>query len=123
MDVTPQLTEGAPVIQKYGNGGFVVNGERVDSSISLTATSVTTLSIASIPELKQKHVTFLDGEDVPELVLIGSGMQTEMLPADIRQLFESKQIGFDVMDTGAACRTFNVLLAEDRKVAAILIAV
>ncbi len=58
-----------------------------------------------------------------EILLIGSGRELKPLSPSMRQLFREHSISADSMSTGAAVRTFNVLLAEDRAVAAALIAV
>ena len=58
-----------------------------------------------------------------EILLIGSGAQMLPAPAALRAAIRDAGIALDVMDTGAACRTYNVLLAEARRVAAALIAV
>ena len=60
---------------------------------------------------------------MPQFLLLGTG-RAQVFPAlEVRQLFEKKLIGLEVMDTGAAARTFNVLLAEQRPVCAALLAV
>src|SRR5712672_2868747 len=56
----------------------------------------------------------------PELVLLGTGPRQIFPAASFRAQFLSAGIGFEVMDTGAACRTFNVLVAEQRPVVALL---
>ena len=57
----------------------------------------------------------------PELVLIGTGARQIFPAAEFGAQFLRAGIGFEVMDTGAACRTFNVLVAEQRRVVAILL--
>jgi uncharacterized protein len=57
----------------------------------------------------------------PELVILGTGMRQQFPAAAIRAAFLAREIGFEVMDLGAACRTFNVLLSEDRRVVAALL--
>lgn len=73
-------------------------------------------------------VATLDSSDLqpifalqPELVILGTGMRQQFPGAAIRAAFLSRNIGFEVMDLGAACRTFNVLLSEDRRVVAALL--
>ena len=56
----------------------------------------------------------------PELILLGTGPRQIFPPASFRAQFLSAGIGVEVMDTGAACRTFNVLVAEQRRVVALL---
>jgi uncharacterized protein len=57
----------------------------------------------------------------PELVLLGTGARQNFPPAAFGANFLRAGIGFEVMDTGAACRTFNVLVMEQRQVAALLL--
>ncbi|MGD9842177.1 MAG: Mth938-like domain-containing protein, partial [Steroidobacteraceae bacterium] len=57
----------------------------------------------------------------PELVILGTGVLQQFPAAAIRAAFLARKIGFEVMDLGAACRTFNVLLSEDRQVVAALL--
>ncbi len=56
----------------------------------------------------------------PELVLLGTGARQRFPAADIRAAFTTRKIGLEAMDLGAACRTFNILVQEDRRVAAAL---
>jgi uncharacterized protein len=56
----------------------------------------------------------------PEVVLLGTGVRLYIPEIDITAYFNSRGVGFEVMDTGAACRAFNVLIAEDRRVVAVL---
>jgi len=56
----------------------------------------------------------------PDVVLWGSGMKQIFPPAPIRHAFTAQRIGLEVMDLGAACRTYNILVQEDRRVAAVL---
>ncbi len=56
----------------------------------------------------------------PQLVLIGTGSQQRFAPAPIRAAFSARGIGLEMMDLGAACRTFNILVHEDRRVVAAL---
>ena len=56
----------------------------------------------------------------PELVLLGTGPIQRFPPAAIRRAFDERGIGLEAMSLGAACRTFNVLIQEERRVAAAL---
>lgn len=71
------------------------------------------------------ELTLADCEAVlalqPELVLLGTGTQFKLPTKPIIEFFESRHIGFEFMDTAAACRTFIILTAEGRNVAAALI--
>lgn len=56
-----------------------------------------------------------------DLILIGTGSRLALLPAALRKDLRAMGFAFDAMDTGAACRTYNVLIGEERRVAAALI--
>ncbi len=56
----------------------------------------------------------------PEVVLLGTGARQEFPAGAIRQAFAARRVGLEVMDLGAACRTFNILVQEERRVAAAL---
>ncbi len=73
-----------------------------------------------------KGSSFLDvlkADPAIEILLIGCGIRATLIKADILADIKSAGIAFESMDTGAACRTFNVLMSEDRRVAAALIPV
>ena len=57
----------------------------------------------------------------PEILLIGTGATQRFLPGSLMAELSAKGIGVEVMDTAAACRTYNILLSEDRKVVAALL--
>lgn len=60
-------------------------------------------------------------EERPELIVFGAGWQPALPPRELMFALARKGIGFEMMDTPAACRTFNILIAEDRDVAAVLV--
>ncbi len=122
MDITPQLHESAPLISRYGNGAFIIGSARAEGSVFVTRQQHYTLDTQTIGAIHPEDVLKLMDSEV-EILLIGTGAQHQMLPQALRQALEEKGINYDSMDTGAACRTFNILLAEDRRVAALLIAV
>lgn len=71
----------------------------------------------SVDELEDSHLkTLLDLK--PEVVLIGTGDTTRFPAARVFAAFQSRGIGLEVMDTAAACRTYNVLVSERRRVVA-----
>lgn len=56
----------------------------------------------------------------PDVVLMGTGAKQTFPAREIRQAFAARRIGLEVMDLGAACRTYNILVQEERRVAAVL---
>lgn len=112
------------MIESYGNGGFVVGGERHNGSVIVTAQETFSLDIANFSDLSLKDLAPLRGVDPPvELLLIGCGADMAPVPDDLRASLKADGIVVDAMDTGAACRTYAVLLSEERRIAALLIAV
>lgn len=123
-DVTPLIPKGHQLIEAYGDGGFKVSGERYDGAVLVFAEQCQSWSVQGWDALTpQDFAAVLQQTPLPELVLVGSGEHFEMLPKAIKQLFRSHQVPVEAMDTGAACRTYNVLLAEGRRVVAALVAV
>jgi uncharacterized protein len=122
MRFAQEPSSGFNVIRAYGGGELRVNDATYRGAVILTASTV--LSEPSIQNLDD-----LIGVDIsrvlalePELVLLGTGVRQIFPDASFGAQFLRTGIGFEVMDTGAACRTFNVLVAEQRRVAAMLLA-
>jgi uncharacterized protein len=124
VDITPLIPEGRQVIQAYGNGGFTITSNRYTGSILLFPGNVNAWPLTSIDALSEAEVVSLTKSlSGVELLLMGTGKTLELLPSKLEQLFLQAKIPVEVMDTGAACRTYNVLLSEERNIAAALIAV
>jgi uncharacterized protein len=115
---------GQPLIDAYGDGGFRLNGQMFEGSILLTPRGLYPWGIATLGETTQASLDPLvacAGEF--DFLLVGGGAGFALLPKQIVGFLARKGIAPDIMSTGAACRTYNVLRAEDRRVAAALIAV
>jgi len=123
MDVTPQVPVGRQLIQAYGAGGFRIANTRHDGSVLVFPDHTVLWPVASFDGIAVDTLAEIAAaQPKVELLLIGTGAaMMPVLPA-VRAHFRALGIMFDTMDTGAACRTYNVLLAEDRRVAAALIA-
>jgi uncharacterized protein len=74
----------------------------------------------SMDEIGPSHLETLV-ELEPEIVLLGSGPQLQWPDPELVQTLVDRGIGFEVMDTGAACRTYNILMSEHRRVVAALL--
>jgi uncharacterized protein len=122
MDITPLIPANRQIISGYGNGGFSVNGARHEGSIFVSATQLLPWTVSEWAQFTAESLAPLEGQGI-ELILIGCGAQMQLLAPDLRRHFRAQGIALETMDTGAACRTYNVLLAEERRVAAALIAV
>ena len=121
MQFTQDLSSGINVIRAYGGGELRVNENIYRGAVILSASTVITEpNIHNLEDL-----IAVDGSRIlalePELVLMGTGTRQIFPVASFGARFLRTGIGFEVMDTGAACRTFNVLVAEHRQVAALLL--
>jgi uncharacterized protein len=123
MDVTPLVPHGHQFINSYGAGGFLVSGERHDGSVLVFPEKIVAFEPKTWSDLTLTDLLAII-EVVPhvELLLMGCGPSIQPLSADHRAGLREAGIGIDLMDTGAACRTYNILMAEGRRVAAALIA-
>jgi uncharacterized protein len=126
MDLTPLIPSGRQIVESYGEGRFRVTGEIHKSAILVfpertLAWAVATADEASLANLEPVLAAGRAGE--VELLLFGQGPRMLLLPPALRQGIRAAGIVVETMDTGAACRTYNVLMAEGRRVAAALIPV
>ena len=114
------LEPGAPanLIRGYTDGEVRIGAESVRGSCIVTAdTLITQWEPQSFAELRPAHLEALFAL-APELVLLGTGPVQHFPAAQIRALAAQRGIGLEAMQLGAACRTFNVLVQEGRRVAA-----
>jgi uncharacterized protein len=122
-NITPMLPEGRQVIQSYGDGGFRVAGVQHPGSVIVFAERTVPWHAQALAEASIENLgAVTTAGTAVRLLLIGAGRGTGLLDATLRRHLRASGVVCEVMDTGAACRTFNVLLAEERQVAAALIA-
>ncbi len=115
---------GRAPIDAYGNGGFRFADMSHRSSILCLPAAIHGWNVESAADFSVEAFRLvLDAASGVEVLLCGTGMQIVPLKAEIRAAFRERGIMADTMTTGAAVRTFNVLLAEGRAVGAALIAV
>ena len=118
QDIMPPLGAFAQLIQSYGASGFRIGNNLYD-------THVLVLPDATVEWTGEwsldAFAAILSASPCPEVLLVGTGARHVMVPPLFRNAIKAREMGFDSMDTGAACRTFNVLLGEGRRVAAALL--
>ena len=115
---------GLAPIDAYGNGGFRFAGMSHRGSILCLPQAIEAWEPRSVDALAPRDFdSVLAARDQIDFVLLGTGDAHRMPPAAIRHMFAAAGLGLDVMATGAAARTYNILIAESRRVAAALIAV
>ncbi len=111
-------------IDAYGAGGFRFGGMSHRGSILALPSGIRSWAIATPADLTaDAFAPVLAEADTIDLLFVGMGVDVAALPRPIRDLLGQAGIGVEVASTSTAARTFNVLVAEDRRVAAALIAV
>ncbi|MDO9413731.1 MAG: MTH938/NDUFAF3 family protein [Pseudolabrys sp.] len=111
-------------IDAYGNGGFRFGGMSHRGSLICFPDGMWAWPVSSVSELSRATLApvFAHADSI-DVFLIGAGLDPWVLPAKLRELFRDRSISVDVMTTGAAVRTYNILLAENRRAGVGLIAV
>lgn len=114
--------DGRPPIESYGGGGFRIGGAVWTGAVLIMPDRIapwpaaTPLSPACFGEI-------VADAGAVDILLVGVGPEIAPLPRAVREALDAAGLGYDAMATPAACRTFNVLLAEERRVAAALLPV
>lgn len=114
MRVTEIEYPGSPPVDGYGPGFFRVGGLVHRGPLALLPSGP--LAWAGLPEI----AAFLEQAGAIDVLLMGMGPEIAPLPRDLRARLEGAGLGVEIMPTPSACRTYNVLLAERRRVAAAL---
>lgn len=125
MDITPLVPKGRQLVQGYGDNGFRISGTRYEGSVWILPEQTLAWPVSAISEVSPdslKELIALSAQHV-RILLIGTGKSMLPMPAAWRAMAREADVALEAMDTGAACRTYNVLLTEERSVAAALIAV
>lgn len=111
------------LIEGYGDASFRIDGVSYPAPIIVTAGGVSDLPVVALPDLLPRHLEPVFAVDPRvELLLIGTGPRLARPPAAVLNACAARGLGVDFMDSGAAARTYNVLLSEARRVAVILFA-
>jgi uncharacterized protein len=122
----PHLPHAAP-IDAYGNGGFRFAGMSHRGSLVCLPTGIWACPVTSAGEIDEAALTLALEPATPDAAvdhfLIGTGKNLVPLAASLREAFRKRRIVVESMSTGAAVRTYNILLGERRRVGALLVAV
>ncbi len=124
LDVKPVVLQGRQMIQGYGDGQFRISTIQYPGSV-LVFPEITHPWVATTSDdvtVEALAPVYAASESV-DILLVGCGLDFVSVPEGLRASLKETGISLEWMDTGAACRTFNVLVAEERRVAAALIAV
>ena len=121
MKLQADRIEGQNAIARHGPDGVIVNGVEHRSSVLVPARGgVVAWPVAKFEELRETHFEAIAAL-APELVIFGSGSRIRFPHPSLTKSLIAQRIGIETMDTAAACRTYNVLLAEGRAVVAALL--
>jgi uncharacterized protein len=125
LDITPAVAPGRQVIEAYGPSGFRVNGIVYPGAVIVLPEATVAWPVKALGEATIDNfaaVTALAGkEGAIEILLLGCGKRMLPVPPALRAALKQFGIVADAMATGAACRTYDVLLTEGRPVAAALL--
>ena len=120
MQLTLEAGSRANLIRGYSDAEVRIGERSVRRSCVVTAdTLITDWAPEAFADLLPEHLATVLALD-PEVVVIGTGPASRFAPAEIRALLAQRGVGLEVMQLGAACRTYNVLVQEERRVAAVL---
>ena len=121
MDLTRIAPTDRQHIQKYSPSGFTVSGVVFAGPVLVFSQESLPWQAESSESLKSEYFSpVLERAGECDICLLGCGSRMTPVAAVVRQILKEAGIGIEPMDTGAACRTFNVLLAEGRAVMAAL---
>jgi uncharacterized protein len=121
MDLTPVASAGRQVVERYAASGFRVSGVVYYGPVLVFPDRTVRWDATSIADVTPEALAPVIEHGGVEILLLGLGRSTSAVPPALRARLRAARIAFETMDTGAACRTYNVLVAEDRRVAAALI--
>jgi len=121
MDLTPLVPAGRQVIERYAPSGFRVTGVIYHGPVLVFPDLVLPWDAASGRAVTWEHLAPLIEHGGVQILLLGLGRTMSPVPATLRSALRASGIALEPMDTGAACRTYNVLVAEGRQVSAALI--
>jgi uncharacterized protein len=122
MDVTPLIREGQQIIQSYDGGCFKISGKTHEGGVIVSPDKTREWDAEEMASLTAEDFQpLIDRADEIDVLLLGTGGQFEFIENKLKNQLSDAGLPVDVMDTGAACRTYNVLMAEGRRVVAALL--
>ena len=121
MDVTPLIPAGRQVIDSYGAHSFHVSGAGFGGAILVFPDKTVSWPVTALADVTAESLRPVIEHGGIEILLLGCGKRMQPVRPAVREALRQAGIVVDAMDTGAACRTYNVLLSEERRVAAALL--
>jgi uncharacterized protein len=123
LEVTPVNPTGRPFIERYGPGGFRISGTIFTGAVLILPDEARAWPVSTLADVTPDSLKLVAERGGIEILLLGCGRRMQMVPKLVREALRAVGIVIDAMDSGAACRTYNVLAAEERRVAAALLPV
>lgn len=120
MDITPLISADRQVIQSYSPAGFKISGKMYQGAVIVFPDRTLPWNMASVHELKVTDFAVFDKKEI-DFLIVGCGAKAERMEPPVVRALQTRGIVLETMDTGAACRTYNALLADGRRIAAALI--
>lgn len=111
MQLNEMSFDGATPIEGYGPGFFRIGGQAFEGGVLVTARGARSWGGY------EDTGPLLALKDDVDVVFVGTGAETGHIPSELRQPLEAAGLGVEAMNSPAACRTYNVLLSEGRRVA------
>jgi uncharacterized protein len=120
MKFTLESSSRVNLVRAYSRAELLIGEEHVRASCIVSADRlITDWPPERFETLRPEHLQAIF-ELEPEVVLLGTGERQRFPPAGIRAAFAARGVGLEVMDLGAACRTYNILVQEERHAVAVL---
>jgi uncharacterized protein len=111
-------------IEAYGKGGFRFGGMSHRGSLLCLPNGIWASEVKSAGDIDAASLSLVFAPDAGvDHFLIGTGKYPLAVPASLREAFRARHIALEAMTTGAAVRTYNILLGERRRIGALLVAV
>jgi uncharacterized protein len=124
VEITSDIPAGRQIIESYGEGRFRVSGQIYPGSVLVFPDRTLDWAVRAMAEVTLVSLgPVVEAAGGLDVLLLGCGARMAPAPAELRHELRATGLVIEPMDTGAACRTCNVLMAEGRAVAAALIAV
>jgi len=120
MKLHAARAEGRNLFSGYGPGYVAINGVRYERSLIVLADRILEWDVSGFDGLDAGALAALAGLPL-EILILGTGAVLRFPDASYTKILRAAGIGLEVMDTRAACRTYNILLSEDRRVGAALL--
>jgi uncharacterized protein len=121
MKLHSSSTQQYQTVTGYFDGGVEINGAPFDYSLTVTPeTAPRPWPVGSFDQLTEAHFEAI-GADSPDVVILGTGARQHFVHPRLTASLSARRIGVECMDNQAACRTYNILMGEGRKVTLALI--